>query len=99
MALRRVADLDRPACRGAVNDRFSSERMVAEHLTIYRCIIEAKRQALIGHTRAAGTPSRAFSSTRSTQLLASTAKRTHLQPAGPAPVTLPSREKRRSADL
>jgi len=35
-AVRRVGELDRAACRAAVVERFSTTRMVAEHLALYR---------------------------------------------------------------
>lgn len=37
-ALMRVAQLERPACRRAVADRFSAERMVAEHVKFYESV-------------------------------------------------------------
>lgn len=37
-ALGRVSDLDRAACRKAVEERFSAERMVADYLALYGCL-------------------------------------------------------------
>lgn len=38
-ALARVSELDRAACRRRVEECFSSRRMVAEHLAVYRAVI------------------------------------------------------------
>jgi glycosyltransferase involved in cell wall biosynthesis len=38
-AVRRVADIDRAACRASVEQRFSMERMAAEHLAAYRTLV------------------------------------------------------------
>jgi glycosyltransferase involved in cell wall biosynthesis len=35
-AIQRVPDLNRAACRAAVIDRFSTARMVADHIALYR---------------------------------------------------------------
>lgn len=40
-ALQKVEAIDRSACRAAVAKRFSSDRMVAEHVALYRSVIEA----------------------------------------------------------
>ncbi|MHC6594216.1 glycosyltransferase family 4 protein [Arthrobacter sp. C152] len=40
-----AAGLDRAACRKVVEDRFSASRMVAEHLQLYRDLIEGKTPA------------------------------------------------------
>jgi glycosyltransferase involved in cell wall biosynthesis len=37
--LLRAADLDRAACRKAAEERFSTERMVTDHLDLYREVI------------------------------------------------------------
>ncbi|HEX6395365.1 MAG TPA: glycosyltransferase family 4 protein [Acidimicrobiales bacterium] len=44
-ALQRVAELDRFACRKAAEDRFSAERMVAEHVAVYAQVCEERRRA------------------------------------------------------
>jgi glycosyltransferase involved in cell wall biosynthesis len=38
-ALARVAELDRAACRGAVEGHFSAARMVADHVALYRRVL------------------------------------------------------------
>jgi glycosyltransferase involved in cell wall biosynthesis len=38
-AVHRVGDLDRAACRGAVEQRFSMERMVADHLELFESLL------------------------------------------------------------
>jgi hypothetical protein len=43
-ALAKVGDLDRRACRQAARQRFSAERMVAEHLAIYHSVAQATSQ-------------------------------------------------------
>jgi glycosyltransferase involved in cell wall biosynthesis len=46
-----VAGLDRRACRKVAETRFSSDRMVDEHLALYESLISARRE---GRTPAAG---------------------------------------------
>jgi glycosyltransferase involved in cell wall biosynthesis len=43
-ALTRAADLDRSACRTAVTERFSTDRMVRQHIGLYGEILEAARR-------------------------------------------------------
>lgn len=43
-ALGRVDELDRADCRSAVEERFSQERMVREHLELYRSVVERRRR-------------------------------------------------------
>ncbi|WP_218588978.1 glycosyltransferase [Pseudonocardia oceani] len=38
-AVAEVGSLDREACRAAVRERFSTARMVAEHVALYRSVI------------------------------------------------------------
>ena len=45
-ALGEVAGLDRNACRKVASDRFSSSRMVAQHLDLYRSIARSDDPAL-----------------------------------------------------
>jgi glycosyltransferase involved in cell wall biosynthesis len=40
--LPRAAALNRDACRASVEEKFSSERMVADHLSLYRQILEKR---------------------------------------------------------
>jgi glycosyltransferase involved in cell wall biosynthesis len=42
-ALRDVGQLDRDACRAAVQERFSAERMVADYVALYRLVIASGR--------------------------------------------------------
>ena len=44
-ALRTVADLDRRACRAWVAERYSAERMVADHVAFYRRVLGRSRTA------------------------------------------------------
>jgi glycosyltransferase involved in cell wall biosynthesis len=44
-ALGRVAELDRLACRKAAEDRFSAERMVAEHVAVYKQVCQERDPA------------------------------------------------------
>jgi len=41
-ALYRVADLDRAACRRDVEERFSAQRFVADHVALYEGIVDAR---------------------------------------------------------
>ena len=41
-ACQRVGDLDRRACRDAVQQRFSTERMVADHLDLFETLLKAR---------------------------------------------------------
>lgn len=43
--LAQVGDLDRSACRASVEARFSTERMVAEHLDLYHRLLQARVHA------------------------------------------------------
>ena len=43
-ALDKVPDLDRGACRAAVEERFSADRMAAEYVQIYHQAIAAKAE-------------------------------------------------------
>ena len=38
-AVRKIASLDRPACRAVAEGHFSSRRMVAGHLALYRALL------------------------------------------------------------
>ena len=44
-----AAALDRAGCRKSVEDRFSAERMVAEHLELYSDLIEGRRPPGVPH--------------------------------------------------
>ncbi|HEX2075905.1 MAG TPA: glycosyltransferase family 4 protein [Geodermatophilus sp.] len=57
-ALLRVAELDRAACRAAAETRFSAERMVAEHLALYREVVAGREQGgrCSARLQAAGVP-------------------------------------------
>ncbi len=50
-ALCKVGELDRRACRKLVEERFSAERMVAQHLAIYRTVSLSRNEALFGNAR------------------------------------------------
>jgi len=45
-ALAEVAGLDRRACRRSVEERFSMERMVAEHVAVYEAVADARSRRL-----------------------------------------------------
>jgi glycosyltransferase involved in cell wall biosynthesis len=45
-ALAHVGDLDRTACRAAVAERFSTERMVAEYLSLYELMVNSDSERL-----------------------------------------------------
>ncbi|GAA4790945.1 glycosyltransferase family 4 protein [Actinomycetospora chlora] len=47
-ALDRLDTLDRRACRAAAERRFSSERMVDDHVALYRALLEAPRTGTAG---------------------------------------------------
>jgi hypothetical protein len=55
-ALSNVADLDRGACRRAAEERFSAERMVAEHVAIYENVMQGRDRAVFGDAH--GRPTR-----------------------------------------
>ena len=55
-ALANVGNLDRGACRRAVEQRFSAERMVAEHLAVYEEVIDARRRAVFGAATSSRQP-------------------------------------------
>jgi glycosyltransferase involved in cell wall biosynthesis len=42
-----VGSLDRAACRKAVEERFSADRMVDEHVALYRALLEARRSPAV----------------------------------------------------
>jgi glycosyltransferase involved in cell wall biosynthesis len=42
IALRKVPDLDRAACRAAAEKYFSADRMIAEHLALYEDIVDGR---------------------------------------------------------
>lgn len=52
--LLRVGELDRQACRAWVQNHFSAERMVSEHLGIYRSVIDTGREAVFGPNQPIG---------------------------------------------
>jgi glycosyltransferase involved in cell wall biosynthesis len=49
-ALRRVGELDRRACRGAAEQRFSMARMASDHLALYRRVLGTGRPMLAAST-------------------------------------------------
>ncbi|HEX6422811.1 MAG TPA: glycosyltransferase, partial [Acidimicrobiales bacterium] len=59
--LAKVAALDRPTCRASVAERFTTERMVADHLAVFeRLVRDATRgtgRPTLDAVAAAGTPS------------------------------------------
>jgi glycosyltransferase involved in cell wall biosynthesis len=48
--LRRIGEIDRAACRRAVEDRFSTRRMVDDHLRLYRQLVRRRRHSEDGAT-------------------------------------------------
>ena len=42
-AVRRLDELDRAACRRSVVERFSARRMAAQHVSVYRSVLEERR--------------------------------------------------------
>jgi glycosyltransferase involved in cell wall biosynthesis len=46
-AVARVGELDRRACRAAVEARFSAERMVADHVDLYSSLVPSRRGDLV----------------------------------------------------
>ncbi len=57
-ALGKVAALDRRACRRAVEEHFSAERMVAEHVAVYEAVAGARSRSLLGLPRLSAAPGR-----------------------------------------
>ena len=55
--LPRAAELDRAACRADVEQRFSAERMVHDHVQLYEELVADKRGRVTGSRSSAGTPS------------------------------------------
>jgi glycosyltransferase involved in cell wall biosynthesis len=54
--LSQVVDLDRAACRASIAARFSTERMVADHLALYRRVVDAAALDVVGDTRPVPRP-------------------------------------------
>lgn len=46
-ALARVGDLERAACRAEAEQRFSTSRMVDEHVAVYESVAAAARRRLL----------------------------------------------------
>lgn len=55
-ALRHVHELDRTACRRSAAERFSTERMVADHRRLYRRLVDGGRSADVIDLSARATP-------------------------------------------
>jgi glycosyltransferase involved in cell wall biosynthesis len=49
-ALDRIDDIDRAACRAAVEKRFSAERMAVDHVAVYRRLIARHRGLPVGRS-------------------------------------------------
>jgi glycosyltransferase involved in cell wall biosynthesis len=50
--LAKAGDLDREACRAAVFERFTTQRMVADHLALFDRVLDARRVSSNGHSPA-----------------------------------------------
>ena len=46
-AVRQVPTLDRGACRAAVEERFSADRMVGDHVTLYESVVRSHRRPML----------------------------------------------------
>ena len=55
-AIRRVGELDRSECRRSVEERFSTARMVADHLALYREVLSQESDEATGPPAAAASP-------------------------------------------